>query len=169
MEEKAQQQIAKLRGQITQVKQLVDKTCPTKCAFALMRLASAKSVSKNKKKSKKPERATHSTAICAGIRDKQDSRNAVFLNRVTSGQVTLNAPKTNSQGKLIRPAAVTERHTAARRIKAVTRGLLDAAKSDGATLVWLIRSLYQQTGLTRAFQVALLDDCHTVFLSNCAA
>lgn len=37
VEETAKLQIAKLREQITHVKQLVDKTCPTKCAFALMR------------------------------------------------------------------------------------------------------------------------------------
>ena len=169
VEETARHEIAKLREHITQMKQLVDKTCPTKCAFALMRQASANSGPKQvktKKQSKKPAADCHANSIRDALRDSQDQRNTIFLNLLASGQLSLDAPKFTSRGQLIRPAAVSTRMTASRRMKTVTRGLLDAAQSDGATLVWLIRSLYNKPGFTRAFEVALLHGHRTVFLPN---
>lgn len=76
--------------------------------------------------------------------------------------------QTKTSGRLIRPTAVSSRSTARHRMKSATRGLLDAANADAATLVWIIQSLYEVDGLTQAFDVALVHSLRTVFVNYLA-
>ena len=98
--------------------------------------------------------------IARALRDKKDKNNTLFLTQIVSGKIDLVVPTTAGA----RPDAVAPRRKAARRLKAATRGLLDAAQCDGQVLVWLLQSLYQIEGLRQAFDVALMTDLRTVCL-----
>jgi len=169
LQQRAQEEITKLRGQLSEVKQLVHKTCPPKCAFALMRMASMQQGNK-KEKSKKPEGIAEATiavgergkSIAAALRAKKDESNEQLLRQIVQGTITLVSPATCASGRDARPSAISERHTASRRLKMATRGFLDAAQGDGQVLVWIIRRLYQIDGIRQAFDVALLDNLRTV-------
>ena len=63
---------------------------------------------------------------------------------------------------MVRINGIVNRHTVGRRLETVKHGLLTAAKEDGATLVWFIRTLYNLPGLRQAFDVALLQDLRKV-------
>ena len=164
--------ISKLEKAVSQAQQMVQelkkKTCvPRLNAFDVMRLSSQKKTTpKNPPKptNSRPTQPTNrSKAIIAGQVVKQQKLNEQFLLSLTSGGATsLQLPRINNDGQDQRPDQIVNRHTAGRRLETAKHGLLTAAKEDGATLVWLIRTLYNLPGLRQAFDVALLQDLRTV-------
>lgn len=174
VESKAQREIDKIKSLVQEAKTFVNECTVnnTKCVFAIMRAAAAKlSVSsplskkaKEKKKTAEPNALNRSKLILAGQRAKRDTRNEEFLEGVAEGTITLAALSTDTYGNVVRPLAVSDRHTASRRLKTVTRGLIDAAQCDGQVLVWIIHKLYQTEGIRQAFDVSVCEESRTVCL-----
>lgn len=177
IQQKAQKEIAEITAAVQQVKTFVTdfSISNSKCAFAMMKAASANLSTKAKQpvnrkavnnKKTAPKQLDRSKLIIDGQRAKRDACNDLLLQKIVLGTITLVPPAKHTSGRflgrVVRPDVVAERHKAARRMTTATRGLLDAAQGDGKVLVWIVNALYQIDGFRQAFDAALLREKATV-------